>query len=421
MKLLDLYKSILKTAALTVDKDNMVSVAMRGTTMPFTVKGKRMVLPAREHLSNPDKESIVLFHPLSENILGNESQVMEKFRSAINMRLNYVLGTLIENLLVLGTSSGEHCKLTPDQSDLLLVTREADEKTLTNWRAILKNMGMGDKDKCIVHMFLKRGGKVNGRTYNRAVIVNFPLYEELKANKHVYGVTLRNRDHDTYLKLLEFILPGIDIPHHFDRGSESDIGPFLDALMRGVMAVASRINNVVDAYKDFLENPEEFRYDEEWVEAFDNLNQFLGEIRAIPMQAGNTGHAETKSAQPTQQNLHVAPPQPTPAVPTPMQTHQPAPQPMPAANQSTNGGLDFHALMQKNPGLAMMPVPMGGMPGYGMMPQPMSGPAALRASTPSWALPNTFGVPQAVPGTYPGVAPYTPPYGYMPSRGFSNI
>lgn len=428
MKIIDLYKSILSTASLIVDQQNMVSASMRGTTVPFTVSGKRLVLPTPEHLCNPDKSGIYLFHPLSENILGGESVVMEKFRHAINTRLNYVLGSLMDALLVLGISVGEHAKMSPDQSELLALTKEADEKTLTQYRALLKAMGMGDKEKCIVHMFLKRGGKVGGKTYNRAVIVRFPLYEELiKKEKTVYGVSLRNRDRETLIKLLEFLIPGIEVAHHYDKGSESDIGPFLDALMRGLMPMASRINSVVETYKAFLDKPEELLYEDDWVEVFDNLAQLLPEIRAIPMQAGNQGPVEGKAppvAVPSTPQFQVAPPAPVNPYPTPAPMSPVAPCQStlaPSAPATTpSGGLDFHSILNKNPALAAMPV-MGGMPpGFGMQ-APMSGPQALRAGVPVWARPNLYPAPmQSYPGQgYPQAGFQQAPY--PQAGGFGNV
>ena len=393
MKLIPFYKSVLGTAALKVNAENMVSAHMQGNSIPFMVKGKRLVLPTHEHLSNPDKSSIVIFHPLSENVLGDESAVMEKFRNALNIRLNYILGVIVDGLLVLGTSVAEHAKLTPDQAEVLGILKDADEKTLTNYRAILKNMGMGNKEKCFIDIFLKRGGMVNGKKYNRAAIVHFPLYKELlKREKQTYGVILRKKDYEIFIKLLEFIIPGIENEAYFNKGSESDLGPFLDALMRCVAQIASRINQTVEMYRDQYDNPDELLFESDWVECFDNLSQLLPEVRAIPMQAGNNSPVPVTTSASTPVNTLSVAPVAAPAMNQTAQVSHPSTQSQTAPKSS--GALDLHAALNNNPAFRQVPVGFGGFGGtqFGVQPQ-MSGPQALRNQTPRWAQP-TFGVPQ---------------------------
>lgn len=420
MKLIPFYKAVLGTAALKVNAENMVSAHMQGNSIPFMVKGKRLVLPTHEHLSNPDKSGIVVFHPLSENVLGDESAVMEKFRNALNIRLNYILGVVVDGLLVLGTSVAEHAKLTPDQAEVLGIMKDADEKTLTNYRAILKNMGIGNKEKCFVDIFLKRGGMVNGKKYNRAAIVHFPLYKELnKRDKQTYGVILRKKDYEIFIKLLEFIIPGIENETFFNKGSESDLGPFLDALMRCVAQLASRINQTVEMYRGQYDNPDELIFESDWVECFDNLAQLLPEVRAIPMQAGNNSPAPmVANAVAPMNNLAVAPVN-TPVVNQVAQAMQPVTQPQsaPLSAPKSSGTLDLHAALNNNPAFRQVPVGFGGFGGnqFGVQPQ-MSGPQALRNQTPRWAQPQ-FGVPQA--GFNQMQQPMN--YGYQQPVGLGNV
>ena len=177
MKLIELYKSILSTAGLKVDKEGMVSATAGSASVPFSVKGKRLVLPTKEHLVNSDWSNRIVFHPLSENILRAESDVMQRFRGAINTRMNYVLGCLMEELMTLATSVKMHSQLTPDQAEILTALKNADEKTLVALQSILKAMSVdANKDKAIVHIYLKRGGVVNGKKFSRAAIITFPLY-----------------------------------------------------------------------------------------------------------------------------------------------------------------------------------------------------------------------------------------------------
>ena len=118
-KIIPFYESILTLGNLTVNKDSMVSAEMDGVEVPVTINNKRLVLPTREHLNNPNKSDIVIFHPLSENILRNESDVMARYRMSVNISLNWSIGNLLSNLIILAASPQMHSKLKSDQFDFL--------------------------------------------------------------------------------------------------------------------------------------------------------------------------------------------------------------------------------------------------------------------------------------------------------------
>lgn len=393
MKMLELYKAILSTGGLSVDKEGLVSANAGDTNIPFNVKGKRLVLPTKDHLTNPDWDSRVVFHPLAENVLRAESDVMVRFRTAINVRANYIVGHLLEELMTIVTSVKQHSKLSPHQAELLSKVKTADDKTMTCLQAILKAIGVDSKDKQLVNIYLKRGGTVLAKRYSRAAIVTFPLYEVMqnaitKNEKQVFGITIRTRDKHAICNLLEFIFPGIEDTAAYNKGSDSDIAPFLDSLMKGVMGIASCINTVVDTYDSFLIGATDYKYEDSWVESFDNLATLLPEIRMVPMQAGNEGATNTPAPVAPQNTLvtpnpYVAPPQ-TQQTNYPVQTQpignynnyqQPT---APGVVKSANGGIDFAASMRNNPHLSQQFQPQQH---FQMQQQP---------SIPRWAQNNSF-------------------------------
>lgn len=440
MKIIDLYKEILSAGCLYADKEGMISAKFEGSTSPYLIDGKRAVLPTKEHLQNSDWSNRIVFHPLCEYTLRGESKVLERFRNNINLRLNLTLGKIADGLLKIVVNQGLHKQLSPDQSVLLSAVKNADEKTYAAFASLIKDMGISNKAKSFVHLYLKKGGVVDGKKYSRAAIVNFPLHEELLKNtKQVFGVTIASAKHRESIKqLLEFILPGIDKPHYFDRGSESMIAPFLDCLMQGVLGIASRINDILDEYGQFIDNADELRYTDGWVETFENLEQLRNEIRMIPMQAGNEGSTATTEVQ--KQQAPQAPaalttPSPMPVVPTPppiqptcyppqypQQPQMQAPA-APGLVKSPSGGIDFAASTRGNSQFA--PAMMGyGYPGYPGYQQPLPpGPMTNRMGPPRWDRPDAMpqgysqqGYPQqAYPG-YPQQSPY-PQQGYGRTGG----
>lgn len=391
MKMLDFYKSILSAGSLTSTSDGLISAEIDSAVAPFTVGGKRLVLPTAAHQANPNKDNLTLFHPLSENILRGESEVMSRFRSAINLRLNYAMGSLLTELLVLSTSPGSHHKLKPDQFELIAVFKDADEKTLSALQSLLRAMPQGNIDKSFVHIFMKKGAIIHGSSYRRGAIVSFPLYEELCKNESgAFGVKLRKKDHASLKAILEYIFPKLNEKDSYSRGSHSDTAPTLDALLLAVLGLASHINALVDDYGDVLEDIKTLRYDDEWVTALDNLAQFTNELRLLPMQAGNEGQVDRAAVQPHPtavspilQNVApaTAPMPPPPQFQYPTQAYLPPLAPMnqgPVEVTTSSGLLDFAATLRSNPAMA----PVGQM--YPMAPP--SGPVGARMAEPRWAM-----------------------------------
>ena len=373
MKLLELYENLLKAAFLATTEDGYVSRKFGDQTDPAIIKGKRLVLPTQEHLANPNKKDIILFHPLSENILKGESVVLEEFRTSLNIRLNFTIGLIAFQLLQIATSTKEHAKLTPDQSEFLSDLKNADEKTLDTFGKLLKAMNVSQNQNVFVSIFLKRSGSVGGKKYQRAGIVAFPFYEELmKSTTELYGVKLRVKDRETFIKLMEYIFPNIGVPESHNRGSDSDVAPFLDALMKAVMTVSAPLNDQITLFSNFLDSPEEMMVNDEWVEVFDNLGVMLPQIRSIPMQAGSEpvmpkNESELHTTVPVIQTTPVAA-SPLPAALTnpPAQTvwsnYQPpaamtfnnGQQPLPGSNGivRTANGINFESVLRSNPVLA---------------------------------------------------------------------
>jgi hypothetical protein len=392
MKLIPLYESLLAAANMISTADGFISRKVGGKSTPATIKGKRLVLPIHEHLSNPKPAEQIIFHPLSENILRGESVVVEDYRNALNVKLNYTIGVLAYQLLTIATSTAEHSKLNPDQLEFLSAVKNADERTLEAFQKLLKAMSVDQTTNAFVSIYLKRGGIVDGKKYSRAGIVSFPFFEELVDSDTVYGVKLRIKDKETLINLMMYIFPSIDEKDHYNRGSDSDVAPFLDSLMKAVMAVASAINDQVNLFADVLEDPEEMMINDDWVETFDNLGVMLPEIRMIPMQAGNEGPAKATevvradvrpatTASPLPAALmnttgYVPPPVYPPAGYVAPGYHPPAPM-YPAGPVKTNGGLDFQSVLNSNPALNAAVGHVAGMP-----------PQFVQDNTPAWARGN---------------------------------
>ena len=299
-KLITLYQQLLDTAGLEVTADGCVSIkAYDGEkAAPFTVKGKRLVLPTKEHMRNPSPKTVV-YHPLQESMARGESEVFTEYRKALSVNINLGSLCMVRDLLVLVGSSSLHSKLSPDQSEVLSILKGASSKTLEAWDKIVKGIPDNQLYRSMVKFYMKPSGEIAGKSYTRVGVVSFPLYEQLrKADEKVYGVTLADKHREIIKKAIEFIFPGIEVLHHYSRGSNSNVAPMFDAMMKSFLAVSSAYEVVRVMYSDvkipdLFEN--QIKFSSAWADDMAELDSLLTEVRKIPMQPGNEGVVETQA------------------------------------------------------------------------------------------------------------------------------
>lgn len=362
LELNELYRSILRYAGMDADAEGYISAVIDDRREPAILGGARMVLPTEYHLRHANPKEKIIFHPLSENVLRGESEVIVKLREVLNIRLNFTFGIIASSLLNLVASPEEHHKLNPDQTELLIAVKDVDATTVTNFVSLMVEGSKAGPSKMFMNIYLKRGGSIGSKRYARVGIYSFNLYEELqKDSNEIYGVKLRVKDKEALKQLYQFILPALaEDMTAYNRGSEASLAPYLDALMKSSCAVASRLNDIFYQFGDFIDQSDRLIFDSEWVETFDNLDVMHSEIRRIPVQAGNEGSLQ-QNAPPA---AEVRPALPLPAAPVhaPVQTMQyspgfvqpnvmqPAPQP---TVKQTGRGLDWRSMTAANPNMAM--------------------------------------------------------------------
>ena len=381
MILIDLYKSILKTANLVTGPDGFVSVTVPKDgelkTEPWIIEGKRVALPTSEQLANPNWKERIVFHPLSENILHVESKILEAFRTKLNQRLNYTFGVLALELLQIATSESVHGLLSPDQASFLSKLKNADEKTMKLLIKLLGAMGGDKPQNAFVSIFLKKPGTVHDKPFKRVGVVAFPFYKELvkKGATECYDIKMSEKDRKSLIALMEYMMPGLDEPEAYNRGTNSDVAPFLDALMAAVLAVAGPLNDIVELFSNMLatnsarSKPEYLKFEGDWVETFENLAVMLPQIRMVPVQGAIEAMTPKQAMAPTvsapigqapAQQMQLAPQQQQFQQPPQFQqTQQPYQQPNYQQQQQpqqpqivrTANGLDFNSIVQSNPAL----------------------------------------------------------------------
>jgi hypothetical protein len=360
MSLIPLYEHILKFAGVTANEEGYASIDLYDQLEPWLINGKRVVLPTQNHLRQPEPELKIIFHPLVENIMRGESEIIEKLRKQINIRLNSAIGIVAQTLINVIASAEFHSSLKPEQTELLIAVKDADETTLKNFINALINGMKKYPDRLFVNIYLNKGGKVHEKRYFRAGIVTWPFYKDLKSEKQeIISTKLRIKDKKAFIELFEFMFPLIQEPEQYNYGSNSNTAPYLEALMKSAANIASRINMLVELFSTYIEDPNAITFESDWLTDFENLDALLPEIRKIPLQAGNEGSLPIEPAH-NQIPQPIAPPLQAPAFsyPTPQYPPTQQIQTQPPELRKTSRGIDFDSLKQSLPYLQMMPNPL---------------------------------------------------------------
>jgi hypothetical protein len=292
MDLIQHYKVILESLGMKVEDSGLVSTKVGDDWTPTTVNGKRLVLPTREVLSNPDWDTTIAFHPLSEKIQRGESTILKALCVFVNVRLTSVIAALMEDLMALAVDTDRHSSLKPAQLKALRGAPEAKEATLNRLIKILERVSYKG-DTRIFNLYLKRGGELNERKCVRVATVSFPIANymfedgEPKVFKELFGVTgLTITDSKSIFGILNYIIPDFEKPNVYSAGTQDTEAPYFHALMLAYNKVAMQLNKVTTLMANAIRDPEDLLIDLSWMGLLDDLHSYKAKI---PVLEGNEG------------------------------------------------------------------------------------------------------------------------------------
>ena len=308
MSLIDTYIAIITYIGLKVDNNGYV---LYPDDKPATMRDKPIALPIPGILKRPAIERII-FHPLLEEINKGESDILKYIKDGINIRLNVIFSTIALSLLRVAASPELHSKLQGDQLDMLLSITDVDAKTISVFTSIMMKAMRSNAEKAFINIYLKRGGYARGIRYSRVGIVTFSLLEQLEKNEDLYGVKIRKSDRAMLINLYKVIFPDIQL-EAYNVGSNTYVAPFLDALLSTSKAITDVYNQIIEDYKDHIQESELVYSHCDWAEPFTHLEDFNLEIKRIPMQDGNQGsidlpnNPKSPSVAPVEQTMRSLP------------------------------------------------------------------------------------------------------------------
>lgn len=385
--LIDFYRQILPLGGLQANADGLVSFQIDDIVREFTIDSKRLVLPTLENLRDQFKSNTVIFNPLSENIVRlNEDVVMTRYRQALNVRLNWLISVLMDTVITVATSKKLQERADPEHLEFFAKLSGVDVKLYEVIRKINDELIKAGTPKCYINIYVKKGGKVAGKAYTRAAIVTTPFLEELDRDPNsIWGVKLRKKDAELLKTIFTYILPNIDVPEHYNRGSYHQEWPTIDALLLVMTSLASNINDSLTSLSKFQPTLADQLYPVDWADHIGDLSKFKQDLLMVPAQ---NAAADTSAAPRLQTPAPAAYPAPA------------APSARPPQPTSANGTISFQDLMagvQRNQQFQpqSQPQPWQQVPAHNQMfgPAP-SGPVLPPSRDPRnqyWSNPGQYG------------------------------
>lgn len=413
---LEFYRGILTDVNITLDDDdNAVFVFGEGDSVPATVDERQLFLPTRQRLKSIDPAHSVAFHPLCQNVLRGDSQVLKALKKYVTISLSTRIHLAMIHLGELAIQTELHEHLQPRQAAFLQKVTDYKKRTHVTTKQLIKAANFEDRDRALVSTYIRKGGEVGNRKWSQACIVNYPMRQSLDAE----GVTVgdvkfySHKDKEAVKALFDYILPDHT---KYSQGSNSSVAPNLDALLKSFHKIAKQLNKIFDRFEDVIPQFEAAKYDLEWWDA----REYLKEMSlTIPALEGNDGEVprglESEEADAMRRAATVSTGSPAPQAPqapVTQPTHQPigvtqpntpyaAPEP-PAESDSDSHGVEWNA--QPTP----PPQP------YGYPPQQ---PAGYPPQQPYGYPQQPYGYPPQQPPQYP---PQQPPAGGVPWGGQPN-
>lgn len=309
------YEIVLNGAWMQTNAEGMIEFIHGDTTMPVSIDGRFVIMPTREQLKNTAWGNRIGFHPLREAYDKPVSDILSALRDQYVSRLNATIAYFISAAIKLAHAQPDHKNLSPEQGQILNPLSSVTKASVGMIEALLKSTAARNDAMQFINIHIRRGGQIGNTTYGRAGLVQFPIYNELKTSKDgtVNGVKISNKDRDMLISLFEYMLPSlVDSPEAFSVGIDARVAPFMEALMRCVIAVMDELEKVFNPMVDVFKGgslltfpPDRHR----WIEIFDNKDLAYDLAMSIPSmnESGSRGPDEIEKPKAKEEPAKVAP------------------------------------------------------------------------------------------------------------------
>ena len=298
--LLSFYTELLSSLHIEDVGEGKLSLVFPGedgdqTVQPCLSNDKRLTLPVPHLLKSGQWEGMLAFHPLSENLIRGESEVIKFLRRIVRFQLASVASQVLTELMDIAATPERHKELKPTQAEYLRQVPNANEKCVKALTKILEK----HFDQ-LINVYLKRSGTLHGKDFRRVAAVSFPIWDELNSpGSKVYDVDCGSaKNKKTIAALFEFVFPNPDDLNAWSAASNDSVAPYFHALMSCYALNAKHLNALVHKYRKHLQYPDLLRVNLDWVEHLDNLSQWKTAIVPLPGNEGAVMKGEKEVTEP---------------------------------------------------------------------------------------------------------------------------
>lgn len=294
------YNKILPAFSIVADDDGRLSQKNPlGTLSPLSVEGRRLVLPTKTWMKKGFGEDHLPFHPLCE-VMSREgtSPVMQLIQRQAKAVISYNVFSLLHGLLKVAVDKESHKDLPIECTDFLKKLSNADKTTV---ELLDKLLSASTKKNRLLTVYLKNGGKFDGKKVNRTAIIRFPIMEDLQAdqtNTSVLGVTIPKKQRPTLIALFKLVLPFGDNPEEYSFGTVARVAPYYTALLTAFHKICTVLNQSINMYGEALNLPVKP------IELFelDVLDEFTKIYNELPAFNGNEGSTKDQPLEASETN-----------------------------------------------------------------------------------------------------------------------
>lgn len=281
------YNAILPAFSIVADDDGRLSQKNPlGTLAPLSIEGRRLVLPTKTWMKKGFGEDHLPFHPLCE-VMSREgtSPVIQLLQRQAKAVISYNVFSMLQGLLKVAVDKESHKDLPLECTDFLKKLSNADK---TSMDLLDKLLAAATKKNRLLTVYLKNGGKFDGKKVNRSAIIRFPVMEDLQGDPKdttVLGVNIPKKQRPTLIALFKLVLPFGDNPEEYSYGTVSRIAPYYTSLLTAYHKICTVLNQSINTYAEKLNIPVKP------IELFDMdvIEEFSKIFNELPALSGNEG------------------------------------------------------------------------------------------------------------------------------------
>lgn len=287
-QILACYNNILPAFCIVADDDGRMSqkAPLIGTLSPLSINGQRLVLPTKAWLKKGFGEDHIPFHPLCE-VMSREgtSPIIQLLQRQTKAVISYNMVSLLNGLLKVAIDKESHKDLPLECTDFLKKLSNADK---TTGELLEKLIAAATKKNRLLTVYLKNGGKYDGKKVNRSAIIRFPIMEDLQGDPKetsVLGVNIPKKQRPTLIALFKLVIPFGDNAEEYSFGTVSRVAPYFTALLTAYHKIATVLNQSINTYGEALHLPVEPLK----LYVLDELDKFPKIYNELPAFTGNEG------------------------------------------------------------------------------------------------------------------------------------